>query len=96
MREQDRRALAAADDVQDAVIVGVDVDLGVERRDERRVGIGVVAVTHARDDRALGAVRRAEHTGGHAGDDAGALEDVARVHPRYRRGTRAPIPVTIS
>ena len=66
----------------------VDVELGVEGRDERRVGVGIVAVAHARDDRPLGPVRRADHTGGHTGDDTGALEDVARVHPRYRRGTR--------
>ena len=61
-----------------------------------RCEAGLVAVAHARDDRALGAVRRAEHTGGHTGDHTCAFEDVPRVHPRYRRGTRAPIPVTIS
>ena len=76
--------------------MAVDADRLVERRDERVVGVGIVAVAHARDDRALGAVRRAEHTGGDTGDDPRALEDVADVHPRYRRGTRAPIPVTIS
>ena len=72
----------------------------VELGDERVVGrIVGPTPTDPRRDRPLARVDRARHAGRHAGDDAGALGDAAESTvslPVYVRGTRAPMPVTIS
>ena len=80
MREQDRWTSTTADDVEAPGVVAVDPDRLVELRDERVVGIGIVAVSEAGCEQALAGIDDPADAGGDARGDPGALEHVADAH----------------
>ena len=51
---------------------------GVELRDQREPGVGIVAVTNPGDERPLTRVGESDRAGGDAGHETGALERPGR------------------
>ena len=99
VHQHDRRRVAVAglDHMDTARIVGIERVRGVERLFEGAVGIVVVVPTDARRRDPLGGVRRRARSRRGGRRDRGTAP--GRFHvlaPSYRRGTRGPIPHTIS
>ena len=95
MREEDRRALAAADRVDAAAVVTRVAHRLVERRDERLAGVGIGPASHAGHDGPLDRVGGAGETRRRAGDDTRAQQRTSRptarlVLRRHQRTSAAP------
>src|ERR1017187_4066986 len=97
MREEDRWTLTAGDGVDRAAVVAGEATRLVEGELTERPGVRVGSSVYGSDHGPFGDVRGRRRPPGDTAHAAERGEPTARrAHPTSRRGTRGPMPVTIS